>query len=121
MGQTPIGTIVGYGALVDPGHVDPPPGWLLCDGADVSRQTFSALFSALGTNHGGGDGQTTFNLPDYRGNFLRGVDDGAGRDKYAATRHAPNIGGASGDTAGAVEGGFTPLPTTAASGTAAQG
>ncbi len=49
-----------------------PEGYLLCQGQAVSRTTYSALFSVLGTSHGQGDGSTTFNLPDYRGTFLRG-------------------------------------------------
>lgn len=49
-----------------------PEGYLLCQGQAVSRTTYSALFAVLGTSHGQGDGSTTFNLPDYRGTFLRG-------------------------------------------------
>lgn len=49
-----------------------PEGYLLCQGQTVSRTTYSALFSVLGTSYGQGDGSTTFNLPDYRGTFLRG-------------------------------------------------
>ena len=43
-----------------------PTGWLLCNGAAVSRTTYSALFAIVGTTFGIGDGSTTFNLPDYR-------------------------------------------------------
>jgi len=42
-------------------------GWLLCDGSQVSRTTYSALFLAIGTRYGIGDGSTTFTLPDFRG------------------------------------------------------
>jgi hypothetical protein len=49
-----------------------PIGYFLCNGQTVSRTTYSALFAVLGTSHGQGDGSTTFNLPDYRGQFLRG-------------------------------------------------
>jgi M6 family metalloprotease-like protein len=76
----PAGTVVAYsGDAV-------PDGWLLCDGSTVSRNQYSALFAAIGEVHGQGDGTTTFNLPDYRGYFLRGVDGGAGRDPDVATR-----------------------------------
>jgi microcystin-dependent protein len=51
-------------------------GWLKCNGAAVSRSTYAVLFAAIGTLYGAGDGTTTFNLPDYRGEFLRGLDDG---------------------------------------------
>ena len=43
-----------------------PTGFLLCNGAAVSRTTYSALYAVLGTTFGSGDGSTTFNLPDYR-------------------------------------------------------
>ena len=61
----------------------PPTGWLLCDGSAVSRTTYSALFSAIGTTWGIGDNSTTFNLPDGRGAVLRGTGTGSvnGRDK----------------------------------------
>lgn len=52
-----------------------PEGYLFCQGQAVSRTAYSGLFSILGTSHGQGDGSTTFNLPDYRGTFLRGKVD----------------------------------------------
>lgn len=55
-----------------------PTGWLKANGAAVSRVTYSALFTAIGTVFGVGDGSTTFNLPDLRGEWLRGLDDGRG-------------------------------------------
>ena len=57
-----------------------PSGWLKCDGAAVSRTTYSVLFTKIGTAFGAGDGSTTFNLPDLRGEFIRGYDDGRGID-----------------------------------------
>jgi len=57
-----------------------PTGWLKANGAAVSRSTYSDLFAAIGTSYGEGDGFTTFNLPDLRGEFLRGWDDGRGVD-----------------------------------------
>jgi len=53
-----------------------PTGWLKCNGAVISRTTYSALFAVIGTTHGAGDGSTTFALPDLRGEFIRGWDDG---------------------------------------------
>lgn len=50
-----------------------PAGWLLCDGSEVSRSTYSNLYNAIGVSWGTGNGSTTFNLPDLRGMFLRGV------------------------------------------------
>lgn len=58
----------------------PPAGWLRCDGALVSRTTYAALFAALGTRFGAGDNSTTFRLPDLRGEFIRGWDNGRGVD-----------------------------------------
>lgn len=57
-----------------------PPGFLKANGAAVSRTTYAALFSAIGTTFGVGDGATTFTLPDLRGEFPRGWDDGRGVD-----------------------------------------
>jgi microcystin-dependent protein len=49
-----------------------PSGWLAADGTAVSRATYAALFAAIGTTYGAGDGSTTFTLPDLRGYFVRG-------------------------------------------------
>jgi len=61
-----------------------PIGWLKANGAAISRTIYAALFSAIGTTYGTGDGSTTFNLPDLRGEFLRGYDDGKGLDSDRA-------------------------------------
>ena len=58
--RPPVGTIQMYAGA------SAPSGWLLCNGQAVSRSTYSALFSVLGTAYGVGDGSTTFNLPDFR-------------------------------------------------------
>ena len=58
----------------------PPSGWLKANGAAISRTTYAALFAAIGTTFGAGDGRTTFNLPDLRGEFLRCLDDGRNVD-----------------------------------------
>lgn len=57
-----------------------PAGWLKANGAAISRTTYAALFAVIGTTYGAGDASTTFNLPDLRGEFLRGFDDGRGLD-----------------------------------------
>ena len=76
-----------------------PAGYLECAGQAVSRTTYSQLFALIGVIYGNGDGATTFNLPDYRGQFLRGWDHGAGIDPDAATR--TNRGdGTTGDNVG---------------------
>ncbi|WP_143314801.1 phage tail protein [Clostridium sp. HBUAS56017] len=56
----------------------PPAGWIKCNGATISRNTYSRLFSVIGTTFGEGDGKTTFKLPDLRGEFIKGWDDGRG-------------------------------------------
>ena len=58
----------------------PPQGWLKANGAAVSRTTYSKLFDEIGTRFGNGNGSTTFNLPDLRGEFIRGWDDSRGVD-----------------------------------------
>lgn len=55
------GTIMGWGGSTAPDQ------WLICDGSAVSRSTYSALYAAIGTTYGVGNGTTTFNLPDLRG------------------------------------------------------
>ena len=62
----------------------PPTGWIVCDGSLVLRSTYAALWSAIGTTFGAGDGTTTFGVPDLRGKFIRGFDDGAGVDPLRA-------------------------------------
>lgn len=88
----------------DENHI--PQGWLLCDGRmlDKNDQRYQALFAAIGTIHGGA-ATPNFQLPDYRGRFLRGVDAGSGRDPNASTRNAPGQGntGNSGDRVGSVQ------------------
>ena len=68
------------GALLDFAMQTAPTGWLACNGAAVSRTTYAALYNAIGTTFGIGDGSTTFNLPDFRGEFRRGWDNGRGVD-----------------------------------------
>ncbi|WP_142417022.1 phage tail protein [Bartonella massiliensis] len=59
-----------------------PDGWLLCDGRAYSRFVYWDLFCAIGTTWGEGDGATTFNVPDFRGMFLRGMDYERGLDPW---------------------------------------
>jgi microcystin-dependent protein len=57
-----------------------PSGFLLANGALVSRASYANLFAAIGVTYGAGDGSTTFALPDLRGEFIRGTDNGRGVD-----------------------------------------
>jgi len=86
--------------LVPPGTVLPfagataPDGFLLCDGAAVSRATYVDLFVAIGTTHGGGDGSTTFNVPDLRGRVAAGRDNMGGIAAGRLTGGGSGINGA---------------------------
>ena len=51
-----------------------PTGWLICDGAAISRTTYAALFTAIGTAYGTGDGSTTFNVPNLKGKVPAGYN-----------------------------------------------
>lgn len=68
----------------------PPYGWLKANGAAVSRTAYRALFAAIGTTYGQGNGSSTFNLPDLRGEFIRGFDDGRNIDRSRALGSAQN-------------------------------
>lgn len=66
--ELPIGTILPFADDTI------PSGYLLCDGSAVSRETYSILFSIIGTTYGSGDGSTTFNLPNLKGKVPIGLD-----------------------------------------------
>jgi microcystin-dependent protein len=87
--------VVPSGAVLPFAGSSAPTGYLLCYGQAVSRTTYAALFTAIGTTYGTGDGSTTFNLPDLRGRAAFGVDNMGGS---AANRLGSNasIGGISG-------------------------
>ena len=63
----PPGTIIHYAGRTV------PSGWLICNGANVSRTDYAALFAAIGTIYGAGNGSTTFGLPNLNGRFLEGT------------------------------------------------
>ncbi|MFY0673545.1 MAG: tail fiber protein [Bacteroidia bacterium] len=98
-GSAPVGTIVAYGGS------NTPTGWLECNGDDISRITYSDLFSAIGTAWGYGDQNTTFNIPDLRGMFLRGHDNSRGEDPNSGSRTASKTGGNTGDNVGSYQAG----------------
>ena len=72
--QIPAGMVQAYAGSTA------PTGWLKCNGAAISRTTYATLFAAIGTTYGAGDGGTTFNVPELRGEFVRGWADGRGVD-----------------------------------------
>ncbi len=63
----PTGSVISYAGSTA------PQGWLMCNGAAVSRTIYADLFAMIGTTYGVGDGSTTFNIPDLRGVFVRGA------------------------------------------------
>jgi phage-related tail fiber protein len=72
------------GTVIHVAQTSAPTGYLKANGAAVSRTVYAALFSAIGTTFGAGDGSSTFNLPDLRGEFVRGWDDARGVDSGRA-------------------------------------
>lgn len=83
----PVGSIIAWSTET------PPTGYLECDGASLDRTTYAALFAVISTMYGTADG-THFNLPDYRGRFLRAWAHGSTNDPDRATRTAPGATGA---------------------------
>lgn len=71
---------------------DVPEGWLLCNGATVSRTTYSRLFTKIGTKYGAGDGSTTFTLPNLDGRVLQGTTNTGNVGNYLEAQ-LPNITG----------------------------
>ncbi|MGD9732918.1 MAG: tail fiber protein [Desulfamplus sp.] len=93
----PAGTILPFGGN------KLPEGFLFCNGSPVSRTTYADLFAAIKTAWGEGDGKTTFDLPDLRGVFLRGRDNGSNMDPGAALRTASKTGKIIGDNVGSIQ------------------
>ncbi|MCO6445181.1 MAG: tail fiber protein [Anaerolineae bacterium] len=95
--QDATGPIMPVGAVLPYAGTTAPAGWLFCYGQDVSRTTYAALFTAISTTYGVGDGSTTFNVPDLRGRVVAGKDDMGGT---SANRLTDQSGGLNGDTLG---------------------
>jgi microcystin-dependent protein len=70
----PISVQVPPGALMPYAASTAPSGWLIANGSAISRSTYAALFSAIGTTYGVGDGATTFNIPNLQGRVIAGQD-----------------------------------------------
>lgn len=95
------GTIVAWGGIA----AKVPPGWLLCDGSAVAISDYPALHSAIGSNFGISSDPDLFYLPDLRGRFLRGVDNGSGHDPDAGKRtDSQSTGTVIGDSVGSLQG-----------------
>lgn len=86
----PAGSVMPFAGTVE------PAGWVFAAGQAISRTTFAALFAAIGTTYGAGDGSTTFNVPDLRGRVTAGRDNMGGT---AANRLTNQSGGVAGTLA----------------------
>jgi len=108
--SVPYAEVARNATLFSPGMIIPyagtlnsiPDGWLLCDGTLVDKNTYPALYAALGNSWGGTT--THFRLPDARGMFLRGVAYGSGNDPDRGSRTASAAGGNTGDNVGSKQG-----------------
>lgn len=78
--QAVLDAIVPSGTVIHTAAAVAPTGYFAADGSAKSRTTYARLFEAIGTAYGIGDGSTTFNIPDLRGEFIRGFDGGRGID-----------------------------------------
>jgi len=96
---------VPVGAIIPMAAPSVPAGFLECNGATVKRSDYPALFSLIGTTYGAGDSTTTFTIPDLRGAFVRGWDNGrtvdngrafAGTQTSAPSGHQHNPGAGTG-------------------------
>lgn len=93
-----LAVVVPAGAVMPFAGGSAPSGWLFCAGQAISRTTYAALFTAIGTTYGAGDGTTTFTLPDLRGRAVFGLDNMGGT---TASRVTSGVSGITGTTLGA--------------------
>jgi microcystin-dependent protein len=77
----PVGSVTAWAGPIN----SIPNNYMVCDGRDLDRTQYKALFSAIGTTWGG-TAVNQFKIPDLRGLFLRGVDGGTGRDPDSGSR-----------------------------------
>ncbi|HET6153499.1 MAG TPA: phage tail protein [Marmoricola sp.] len=108
--EAPLFPIGGVIAFPGAGKAVPSPeGWLPCDGRSLPRTgAYLMLFEEIGATNGAVD-HSHFNVPDYRGFFLRGCDHGTQRDPGAEGRIA-RLGGLAGDQVGSIQGWETARP-----------
>jgi microcystin-dependent protein len=108
--SVPVGCVLAYAGQLKNDNLK-KLGWSICDGASLLIKDYQDLFTAIGAIYGG-DSDTTFNIPDYQGYFLRGVDPDGSVDKEAVNRTPMNGGTASGAVVGSVEQYYTAAPQT---------
>jgi len=104
MPPMPVGSVISYAGFSE----TLPDDWMVCNGRTMISKDYPALYKAIGTSWGDGTNdrsmETDFNLPDLRGQFLRGVDSGAGVDPDARFRMNKYPGGNTGDSVGTYQG-----------------
>ncbi len=93
------GMIMMWGGLSD----QVPDGWLICDGSTVSQTQYANLYAVVQNSFGKNPPDGEFYLPDLRGRFVRGVDDGAGRDPDVSARQDMQDPSAPSSTVGSVQ------------------
>lgn len=98
----PVGALIPYSGTINDQTIQTfkKNGWLPAIGSPIKRDDYHELFAVIGTSWGNGDGMNTFNLPDLRGRFVRGVDMGTGRDADAMLRKESSPGSNEGDNVG---------------------
>lgn len=120
-GQPPVGVVMAFSGLLgtpNPNNASPPDttppnsdyitndleawGWMLCDGRSLQTQLYPELFAALGYLYGGSEAEEAFNIPDYRGRFMRGTDLGANNDPDISIRTKP-AGSGNYDNVGSIQ------------------
>lgn len=91
-GFVPVGTILPFAGA------SAPSSWIFCYGQAISRATYADLFAIIGTTYGSGDGSTTFNVPDMRGNMILGKDNMGGSSRNRVVdADADTLGGQDGE------------------------
>ncbi len=116
-GELPVGSVTAFaGTLGAPDSANPPAtvtpqdfvtdpieawGWMACDGRLLSSTDYPELFAVLGYVYGGAD--SNFNIPDYRGYFLRGIGTGTQNDPDIATRTVPPGGKGQSNGVGSIQ------------------
>lgn len=98
----PLGTIQMYTKSTAPTATTNGGTWLICDGSAVSRTTYSALFSLIGTTYGAGDSSSTFNIPDMRARVPVGYNAAALNSGTVNVRSIRSIAATTGGTEGHV-------------------
>ena len=100
-----LGIVVAYFGNVTDTVINGAETWMVCDGREISRQDYGDLYGIINDTYGQGDNETTFNIPDLRGYFVRGLDiyPNPLRDPDVNTRTAMNLGGNIGANVGSVQ------------------